>query len=370
MPEQTDKDIQTLQALTALPTAAGQEDRVIHWIEQWARQRKRIRLQRDAHGNMLLRPTGVKAARRPLVLEAHMDHPAFVVTRAHDKRVEAVFRGGVLRDYFQTGTRLNLHHGDAPAQRGTLAQRHAPRGEETLRITARFDKPVRAAPGDVLRWALPAPRVRDGKLSAPACDDLAGVAAALATLERLQRRKQPPDVRILLTRGEEFGFLGAMAACRSGTIPRTARVVVLENSKQFADAPLGAGPIVRVGDRTSTFDPDLTYRLGMVAERLAQRDASLHWQRKLMPGGTCEASVYQAMGFSAGCVCLPLANYHNMNERRGRIDSERIALGDFHALVRLLVEAARGLDGSSASDASLSARLDALFERRKSVLDE
>ena len=112
------------------------------------------------------------------------------------------------------------------------------------------------------------------------------------------------------------------------TVAHGARLIALENSKSFAESPIGGGPIVRVGDATSTFDPDLTYRCGKIAQQIAAQDPSFKYQRKLMPGGTCEASAYQTYGYTATCLCLPLGNYHNMNEAAGKIDSEFISLSD------------------------------------------
>ena len=32
-----------------------------------------------------------------------------------------------------------------------------------------------------------------------------------------------------------------------------------------------------------------------------------------MPGGTCEATVYDVYGFTAARICVALGNYHNMD---------------------------------------------------------
>jgi endoglucanase len=84
---------------------------------------------------------------------------------------------------------------------------------------------------------------------------------------------------------------------------------------------------------------------------LAKQDATFKWQRKLMPGGACEASAFQAYGYTSGCVCLPLGNYHNMADidgvakgRRARVGQEHVAVADFHGLVELLGVIARELD--------------------------
>src|SRR5690606_37731588 len=104
---------------------------------------------------------------------------------------------------------------------------------------------------------------------------------------------------------------------------RGSRLIALENSRAFPDSPIHAGPIVRVGDRVSVFSPELTGAVAQVAQTIAggpatptasQKQSDMptwKWQRKLMAGGACEASVFCAMGYQATCVCLPLGNYHN-----------------------------------------------------------
>jgi endoglucanase len=356
-----------LLELTSLPTAAGCEERVIAWVRAWAGRRKSVKLRRDRYGNLMLSRPGVRTAGDPIVLAAHMDHPAFVVVGVHGRTITADFRGGVLDDYF-VGSRVRVATSAATGVIAALDPATTDRPDK--RVTVRFRGDPGAQPGEVMTWALPKATVRGGRLHAPACDDLAGVAAALAAFDRLgrsQRRGPASDVRVLLTRSEEVGFIGAIGACRSGILPRRSRIVALENSKSFAESPMGGGPIVRVGDRTSTFDPALTYAASRVAGALAAADRTFQWQRRLMPGGTCEATAYQALGFTATCLCLPLGNYHNMNEQRHRIDREVIALTDFHGLVRLLVELCHRLDADP-EQASLPDRLDRLFTERASLL--
>jgi putative aminopeptidase FrvX len=388
------RDEKYLLELTGLPTAAGCEQRVVAWVERWARRRRSVDLSRDRYGNLLLKRAGARS-RRPIIFTAHMDHPAFVVKQQVGPReVLTEFRGGVEDRYF-VGSRVRLHLTGADPCKGrvtrldTAHRRGAgnPGAGGDKRAWIELARPVVAKGGDVLTWDLPAPRVVRGRLRAPACDDLAGVAAAIAAFEVLLKVKPGragADVRVLLTRAEEVGFIGAIAACRSGIIPRAARLIALETSKSFADSPIGGGPIVRVGDRTSSFDPDLTYKVGGVAQHIEREDPGFKWQRRLMPGGTCEASAYQALGFTSTCLCLPLGNYHNMNAEaarvsgrtsgkraaktsRGRIDSEVISLADYHGLVRLLVEAGRSLDRGDLSP-PLRDRMGKLFARRRGLL--
>lgn len=362
-----------LMELVGLPTAAGYEDRVRSWIRAWARRRRRVSLHEDRYGNIELRRTGIPSPGNPVYFTAHMDHPAFVVRDVADSKVViAEFRGGVSESYFPR-SKVLLHHSRVAPQRGTVRCRAADVGAESdgKGWDIHFPRPVRAAVGDILTWDIGPPRIVKGRLHGPACDDLAGLAAAISAFDRLLAigSKDPRDIRVLLTRAEEIGFVGAMAAVKARTIPRTARLITLECSKSFADSPIGAGPIVRVGDRTSTFNPALTYHVGTIAAECASQDASFRWQRKLMPGGTCEASAYQAFGFAATCLCLPLGNYHNMNDSPTdpRIVAEVISLSDFQDLVRLLVAIGSGLDETPVS-ASLRSRLTTLFAQRRNVL--
>ncbi|MEZ6190169.1 MAG: M20/M25/M40 family metallo-hydrolase [Phycisphaerales bacterium] len=398
-----------LLELTGLPTAAGREDRVIAWVEHWAGRRKTVGLSRDKFGNLLLKRAGAKS-NKPIIITAHMDHPAFVVTgQESPRRITAEFRGGVDDSYF-VGSRVRLHLGGGIEPcRGRVLKLEPPKeagGDK--RVLVELVRPVVAEVGDVMVWDLPAPKIARGRLRAPVCDDLAGVAAGLAAFEALLKERVNRvhlDVRLLLTRAEEVGFIGAIGACKSGLIPKGARLIALENSRSFAESPIGGGPIIRVGDRTSSFDPDLTYRIGLVAQSIQQSDPDFKWQRKLMPGGTCEASAYQALGYTATCLCLPLGNYHNMKPKaeadasrdnkpkttgkskgkpgeksggggleiagdgggRGKIDSETIAVADYHGLIRLLIETGRRLDDKTKAP-TLKDRLGPLFARRRGLL--
>ncbi|CAN0596878.1 unnamed protein product, partial [Laminaria digitata] len=167
------------------------------------------------------------------------------------------------------------------------------------------------------------------------------------------------DVRVLFTLAEEIGFVGAIGASRDGFMPKGSRIIALENSRAFPDSPIHGGPIVRVGDRISVFSPELTGAVAKVAERIAGGPAlpkasekqsempAWKWQRKLMAGGACEASVYCAYGYSSTCVCLPLGNYHNMaglaeaqagtHEGTPRVGREYVGIDDFHGMVDLLI---------------------------------
>lgn len=380
---------QWLMTLTAIPTASGREHRVCEWIGRWVNERRDLSLSRDPAGNLVVgRAAGTGAADKPaLFITAHLDHPAFVVERiVGPGTVEAGFRGGVLTPYFK----------DAPVvlfaeARGDCAVRarviETTAGEPWRRCVIELDDEqtldgAGLVLGDIGRWDLPDPRIEGDRVMTHACDDLAAAAAALAAMDVLRCDPEAGHVRLLFTRAEEVGFVGAIAACKHGTMPVGCRVIALENSRSFpTDSPIGAGPIVRVGDRISTFSPALTSSVAKVAERLAveKRTGSpaFRWQRKLMPGGACEASAYQAYGYEATCVCLPLGNYHNMSNlsavqaeepdavANARAGHEEISLSDFHGLVELLVACGTVLGPAE----PLVDRMDKLYAERRGVLE-
>jgi len=360
------RHLQWLTHLTQLPTAAGHEDHVVAWLRGWAGRRRDVVLRSDRCGNLEMCLHSARRSASPLYLIAHMDHPAFVVQRVLDKNsVAATFRGGVARRYFRkTPVRLHARHG--PTVTGTV-RGALPSPDDAGLWKIHLSRPAAAAVDDILTWKLPAPRVSGRRLAAPACDNLAGVAAALAAFDVVRTRRPVPDLRLLFTRCEEVGFIGAIGAARAGMLPRTARLLVIENSRSFADSPLGGGPVVRVGDRASTFDIGMTRMLDVVAQGLEAADPKFRWQRRLMPGGTCEATAFVAYGWRAACVCLPLKNYHNMQEKPVRIAPEYIDLDDFRGLVRLLVATATAPPAAS-SMAALKKRLEDLFAAHKHLV--
>ncbi len=420
-------DLNLLLALTPIPTAAGREQGVIAFIEAWAAARPDLRLSRDRAGNITIGfvpgekkregkgSAKAKKARsvRPLYITAHLDHPAFVVERVlAPETVEVSFRGGV-SDVFFKDAPITLHTSAGPLA-ATLTGEC---GSSALgkHYTAEVDeggdggqdvRPTNTQalrPGDIGTWRLPPAHIDEaGLLHTPACDDLAAAAAALCALDRMRAARASgmkgaagfEHVRLLFTRAEEIGFLGAIAAVRLKTIPKSAVVIALENSRAFAESPIGGGPIVRVGDRLSIFTPWVTAACAARAEEVfggastptaqqTARDAAARpWQRKLMAGGACEASVFCHAGYDATCICLPLGNYHNMTNlelhQAGTYDAakmgparcgpEMIHTKDFLGLVDLLVALGERLPRPE--EQAFGKRLQKLYREKGFVLAE
>ena len=183
---------------------------------------------RDHFGNLLVR-LGNATAGRPLVLAAHMDHPGFEIVRPLGKgRWQARFNGTVPPPYFVPGIPVRLLPGSTAAQLGKRlgkekefelrtvrdGQRHAPRPEFAV-------------------WELEDFAVRGDRIHGRSCDDLVGVAAILATMIELQRRKARVHVIGVISRAEEVGFQGALTVADAKLLPRNALIVSLETSKEL-----------------------------------------------------------------------------------------------------------------------------------------
>lgn len=314
-------------AILREPTAPFHEGRVRAAIVRLLGEHcPHVTVHEDGFGNLIAR---YRRGENPLparwVFVAHMDHPGWVRTNAGAWE----FLGGVPADY-QAANRERVE------EFGTFAM-----------------------------WALPAcdVRLKEDRLYSRACDDLLGCAAIVGMFTELERTGAEGDCYGLFTRAEEVGFVGAVHAARDGWLQREGLTAVsLETSAERPPARQGAGPIVRVGDKTSVFDPAVSAELLAVA-----RDAGVEVQRCLMPGGTCEATAFQAYGIRAGALCIALGNYHNCVPDNPRIAAEHVSVHDYVGLVALCaaVAARPALPVGADAFAAVRARLETETERHR-----
>jgi putative aminopeptidase FrvX len=330
------------ESLLSRPTAPLVEELPAAVVSAFAEARPGLSTGRDAAGNVVVRYQGEGAdPDRPLVLVAHLDHPGFVVTEVSARTATLEFRGGLAASNAVAGSPVELFHPGSPEAVGHGELVAADEHEGRLKGATATILDGGAEPGDVAMWRFPGFSVVDDRITGRVCDDLLGAAVVLCALDELARRR-PAGAAVwgLFTRGEEIGFLGALEAIRLRTVPAGARVLSVECSKALADAPQGGGVIVRVGDRTSIFDPGLTAALVRAAGEVAGADPAFRWQRKLMDGGTCEASVFCACGYRASGLALPLGNYHNGLDTGRGVGPEHVTVDDYAAGVRLATELA------------------------------
>lgn len=364
-----------LRELLALPTAPFLEGAVLRYVADFCRGLAAVTLSFDRCGNLLARYRSASPSVRPIAFTAHTDHPGFAALEMlPGRKLRAAFRGWVEPEYFA----------DAPVRfwagqewvKGRVLK--VTRVIKLPRPTGRSARPeeVLIAVDDAVppdspgMWDLPDPELRRGCVYARGCDDLAGCAALLDLLARLARGRSEADVYCLFTRAEEVGFVGAIGAARAGTIPRDVPIVAIETSKALPHAPLGAGPILRVGDKTSVFTSRVTAFCHRVALELAERKRAFAFQRRLMDGGTCESTAYCVYGYDATGICVALGNYHNMDTRRKRIASEYVSLRDWTKMVDWFEALAVDLRGAGGEEDALRAGMDRRFEQYLPLLEQ
>jgi len=358
------RHLNLLRTLLSQPTAPFHEAAIVLQARRWAEGRG-VSFARDSSGNVLLRYRKGRAAPVRWVFSAHMDHPGFVARRQRGEQLWADFLGSVRREYF-AGSRVRFF-----APRGEVVARivgvRKPANSPWLACRLKLGQAAEVPAGSIGMWDLPAVRIRGKRLAGRACDDVVGTAAVLCAMDEIASRRLSADVTGLLTRAEEAAFIGAMAACETGSIPQDAMIVAMETSAAQPAARLGDGVVVRVGDRVRTYDPSLTGHVSAVAESLRKRDRRFRYARQLMPGGTCESTAYAMWGYVATGLCLPLGNYHNQG-KAGRIAAEQIHLDDFASLVKLLVALAVDRRRPGDADAMLRGQLQRLLRTRRKFL--
>ncbi len=278
-----------VEALTTQPTAPFHEDAVRDEIEAQLRKMPQVKFERDGFGNVIAHYQRGRKRAADWGLAAHMDHPGWV--RGRDGEMEFL---------------------------GSVAPRY------------RSD-PKKKSFGDFEMWDLPPFEVRDGQIHSRACDDLIGCAEIICVFRELEERAANVHCVGLFTRAEEVGFVGAIKLAQAEILPPSLTILSLETSTPRGTAVIGQGPIVRVGDKVSSFDGPETARLLAAAAA-----AKIPVQRCLLDGGTCEATAYQLYGYTCAAASVALGNYHNVTPG-GAIAAEFVAIDDFIGMVRLCV---------------------------------
>jgi len=314
---------------------------------------------RDPFGNVLVK-LKTDPRRRPLVLAAHLDHPAFeVIHQVSKTRVLAKFRGGVADSYFRPGVPIRLMPGAVSGKLGARKSKdrifeiHSTRPLETLHQFA--------------VWELDDFSVRNQRIYGRACDDLVGVASVLGTMIELKRKRSRVNVIGAISRAEEVGFHGALALAATHGLPRNSLVISLETSRELPGVKMGQGVIIRIGDRTSIFDSEASRYLMEVAGELHTKNPGFSFQRGLMSGGTCEATAYQEFGLQTAAVCVALGNYHNC-AGQNKIKAEYVSIADACGMVDLLIAAAKNMRHFAALVGKLPKRLKLMSREAQSRL--
>lgn len=314
--------------LLSTPTAPFREKLVRDLIEKRL-QKFKIPYFQDRDGNILVGAENEKKYQQALVKSspkatplfiAHMDHPGFHGNKwRSENELEFTWHGGAPTEDL-IGARVWTSTNEGKVIYGEITEAVLIKsGKSISHGCIRYEakdfakyKPSAVFGGFGFRapyWE------EDGVAYTKAADDLVGCFIVLE-LARVFAKKKPFPFFGLLSRAEEVGFIGTLAHFDRGYFKNkktNALVVSLETSRTLPGADIGKGPIVRLGDRFTVFDAAYTQAVSKFAEKVLPGE----FQKRIMDGGTCEASaatVYDvpSIGFS-----VPLGNYHNQNFQNG-----------------------------------------------------
>jgi putative aminopeptidase FrvX len=327
-----DRELALLLELLHQPTAPFREQHVVDLVASILRTHH-IPFFLDPIGNVIVGCASPKAYRVMLrarttepvrLFMAHMDHPGFHGVRwLGPDRLRVKWHGGAPTRGLR-GAHVWIADAEGNRYEGRMLHARLTRDGRTIdtadvRIAAASSKP-KCKP-DTLYGGLRfrAPVWRSGsRLHTQVADDLIGVFAIVATALHVYRAggKARASFLGLLTRAEEVGFIGAVSHFAQGWLARAPRSVIcvsLETSRALPNAVIGKGPVVRLGDRVTVFDAGALN----VLTRVAQRALAHRHQRRIMDGGTCEATAATAHGLTAIGISVPLGNYHNQGLEGG-----------------------------------------------------
>jgi endoglucanase len=324
---------QRLETILSQPTAPFREQHVVTTATDMLQQYD-VPFFPDSHGNLVVGVSSHKQLgavlqhrnREPLRLfVAHMDHPGFHGQRwLSARRLAVKWFGGTPVKHLR-GSQVWLADSNELRLQGHISNAVLTRSKRSIAsaeiVIERGQLPARrpAARNLFGGFAFKRPLWRRGKrLYTRAVDDLYAVShivnLAIELNGKYSKSRQP--FIGLLTRGEEVGFVGAIEHLRLGWYRRSRRPVVavsLEASRTLPGALIGKGPIVRLGDWRTVFHADF---LQLLTE-LAQRHMRGQYQRRIMDGGSCEATATTAFGLPTIGLSLPLGNYHNQGLNGG-----------------------------------------------------
>jgi endoglucanase len=361
-----------LRLILEQPTAPFHESAVLSAFDSFAAERRpTIEARHDRAGNRIWRIADPMSLKRTptIAFTAHVDHPALV--RGADGRFELL--GRVWPSARLANAKIQFFARGGRATGKGIVRRVV---EEQTHIYTECDVESGKA-GEFAMFDFPALATDGDKIEGRVCDDLLGAISILLAIEECIAEERQYCFAAAFTRAEEVGFVGALAMLEEDTIPRDVPIVGIEcSAARGGNATIGAGPIVRVGDRIATFDPGVTAFLRDCAESLRKDDPSFEYQRKLMQGGACESTAYLVDGRRAGALCLALGNYHNIPDPDAEdastgVAPEHVSRRDLQGLARLIVRAVSKsreskdllADPWAASRASFAKRLGELRDR-------
>jgi endoglucanase len=307
--------IDLAKRLFEIPTSPFHERHVLEEICLILKENKIPYFYDDA-GNLIAGTASKKQiAKNSIAYIAHTDHPGFHFTlNSPAQKVKAQWMGGGPLTQM-VGSEVLAHDYHNPSQKisGVITDFEPGNHHEGIEFEIKFKKLL--MPGDYFgAFKFPGFILKKGKIVTKSADDLAGCVMALGALIDLKKNKSVKALGIF-TRAEEVGFVGCWHMLEKKILPKTTKIISLEASRTLPGALLGEGPVVRLGDATTLFDSEFALFVTKVAQELKLKDPSFKFQKRVMDGGSCEATAVSLFGYTTMGLAVPLDNYHNMGAK-------------------------------------------------------
>ena len=307
-----------------------------------------LKVSADEWGNLYVESL-LQNDNTPVVFVAHMDHPAFEVVEKSGERLKIKVLGGHSKHVATTGLKLKViadNLQQIPASISCVEQ-NKDKDKPTANsdwlavdcLEARLDQNIDIGnlPRPVI-LDLPPFEIDYGKefIWSRSADDLAGCAAILAAITQASKSEFSRPITALFTRAEEVGLIGARLAAQSGKLNNEVMVYSIETSSEIDGVKIGDGPVIRVGDKMTTFHNGPESLVRWYANQVSEHSASFKYQRSLMDAGTCEGSAFASYGYNVSGIAFPLGNWHNRG--KNSVEMEYISMNDYFNGVSLLYE--------------------------------
>ncbi|HCV28370.1 MAG TPA: hypothetical protein QGI07_04110 [Dehalococcoidia bacterium] len=312
-----------------------------------------VETQVDRYGNILATRPRTDDSADDVAFVAHMDHPGYEAISAEDDGVHGHGLGGLPPQAYDSGVAVTFIGPVGEREPGLVMGRAGARDGNNLIFEVPRDRLGPLPCAVVLDLPDFDYDVQSQLIRMRAADDLAGCASILAVLRSAVEEPTPGAVYGLFTRAEEVGLVGARLAAADGLLPTGTNVVSVETSSILPGAEMGVGPVVRTGDRMTTFGFEAEEYLAAAIKTIGDSPV----QRQLMQAGTCEGTAFARNGYPTTGLAYPLGAWHN-NGPDDTIRPEFIHHDDFATGIALLAAAAAlaGTNPSSAAGALIKAR--------------
>lgn len=326
--------INLLRSLCGAQGSSGKEDQAAHFVA--AELSYYAQVNTDHNGNVIA-TMGNPSASRHILLDAHLDQIGLIVTHIDDEGfIRAASCGGMDRRVLM-GCRVQLcGKKNITGVVSCLPPHLTKGGEDSLpamdQLAIDTGLPAEAVreiiqPGDRILFSSTFTQLLGQRISSPALDNRAGVAALIRCVQLLSGKELPCRLTILCSVQEETGGAGAKTAAYT-LHPDEAIMVDVSFAQQPGVSPekaakLGEGTMIGI---SPTLSREITNRLMELAKA-----EDIPYQLEVMSGptGTNADEVTGARGgIPGGLLSIPLRNMHTQ--------AEIIDLRDVEATAQLL----------------------------------